>query len=102
MTDYLVGDPGLVVGALAAPVPDDEDAQSPLLVLGRRVLHPGQLGRSQEKRNGQDDRRYEDDSALMDRHSRHPQASKDNTQQDGREYIYSAVVGCTCTRRQVT
>jgi hypothetical protein len=38
---YLLGDPRLVVRALAAPVADDEQAERPV-VLGR-VLHPGQL-----------------------------------------------------------
>jgi hypothetical protein len=55
---YLVRDPGLVVRPLPAPVPDDEQAQRPV-VLGRGVLYPGQLRggrRAQERRrNCQDD-----------------------------------------------
>ena len=52
---YLVGDHGLVEGALPAPVPDDEQAERPV-VLGR-VLQPFQLRggrRAPERGHGQE------------------------------------------------
>jgi hypothetical protein len=72
LSRYLLCDPGLVVHPHPAPVPNDDDAQRPV-ILGRRVLQPRQHRgglRAQERSHGQDrDQNLAGDSSASVCHS---------------------------------